>query len=92
MQNQLQQSIDMVKEWVGNDTLYLDTALHVKFSPHHAPFAIWAFCVSPADALYVMDAGEEWHEVSAASGSDDLVIASIYQRLMWMGRRYSKAS
>ncbi len=92
MNNQLQQCIEMVKEWVGHEYLYFDTALQVKFSPHQAPFSVWGLCVSPADALYVMDSEQQWHAVEAASGADDLVIGSIYQRLTWMGSRYAKAS
>lgn len=83
--------MELVKEWAGNEYLYFDSALQVKHSPHHAPFAIWGLSVSPADTLYVMDSEQQWYPVEAMGG-DDLVIASIYQRLMWMGSKYAKAS
>lgn len=92
MENQLQQSIEWVKEWVGNDYLHFETALQVKHSPHHFPFVIWGLCVSPTDTLYVMDGDQQWYPIDADQGADDLVIGSIYQRLKWMGNRYAKAS
>ena len=92
MNNQLKQCIELVKEWVGNEYLYFDTALQVKYSPHHFPFSIWGLCVSPTDTLYVMDSDQQWYPIEAATGTDDLVIGSIYQRLMWMGSKYAKAS
>jgi hypothetical protein len=92
MTNQLQQCIEMVKEWVGNEYLYFDTALQVKHSPHHLPFIAWGLCVSPQDTLYVMDSEQQWYPIEAVTGTDDLVIGSIYQRLKWMGSKYAKAS
>lgn len=92
MNNQLQQCMEMVKEWVGHEYLYFDTALQVKHSPHHFPFTIWGLCVSPADTLFVMDSDQQWYPIEAATGTDDLVIASIYQRLKWIGNKYAKAS
>ena len=92
MKNGLQHCIDMVKDWVGNEYLYFDTALQVKHSPHHFSFTIWGLCVSPTDTLYVMDSDQQWYALDAATGSDDMVIGSIYQRLKWMGAKYAKAS
>ena len=92
MKNQLQDCIKIVKEWMGNEFLYFDTALQVKYSPHHFPFSIWGLCVSPNDTLYVMDSDQQWYPLDAKTGNDDLVIASIYQRLQWLGSKYAKAS
>ena len=92
MKEQLQHCKDMVKDWVGNEYLYFDTALQVKHSPHHFPFTIWGLCVSPTDTLYVMDSDQQWYALDAATGADDMVIGSIYQRLKWMGSKYAKAS
>lgn len=92
MSTQLQQCVELVKEWVGNDYLYFDTALQVKRTPHQVPFTAWGLCVSPTDTLYVMDSEQQWYPVDDTTGADDLVIASIYQRLAWMGSKYAKAS
>ena len=90
--NILQECIDIVKDLVGNEFLYFDSAIEIKLSPHSYPFYAWGVCVSPTNALYVMDGNEEWHEVDPAVGNAPLVIGSLYQRLQLMRRKYAKAS
>lgn len=84
--------VDIVKDLVGHDYLYFDTAVEVKVSPHTFPFAAWAVCVSPKDGLYVMDSNEQWHPVELSDLSAALVIGSLYQRLKLMRINYAKAS
>ena len=87
-----QECIDIVKDLVGNDYLYFDSAVEVKVSPHSFPFAAWAVCVSPKDELFVMDSNEDWHQVELADNNASLVIGSLYQRLRLMRIQYAKAS
>lgn len=87
-----QECIEIVKDLVGNDFLYFDSAVEVKVSPHSYPFAAWAVCVSPKDELYAMDGNEEWHQVELADNNAALVIGSLYQRLRLMRIQYAKAS
>ena len=84
--------IDIVKDLVGNDYLYFETAVEVKVAPHSFPFAAWAVCVSPKDKLFVMDNKEQWHQVELADDKASLVIGTLYQRLRLMPIRYEKAS
>lgn len=87
-----QESIEIVRDLVGNDYLYFDTAVEVKISPHTFPFAAWAVCVSPNNDLYVMDSSEQWHQVELNDTNAALVIGSLYQRLRMMRVQYRKAS
>ena len=84
--------VDIVKDLVGHDYLYFDSAVEVKVSPHTYPFAAWAVCVSPKDELYVMDSDEQWHPVELSDFNAALVIGSLYQRLKLMRINYAKAS
>ena len=84
--------VDIVKDLVGNDYLYFESAVEVKVSPHSFPFAAWAVCVSPKNELFVMDSSEQWHQVELADDNASLVIGSLYQRLRLMRTRYAKAS
>jgi hypothetical protein len=92
MKTIFQECIEIVKDLVGHDYLYFDSAVEVKTSPHQYPFAAWAVCVSPADALYVMDSDEQWHQVELMDNNASLVIGSLYQRLRLMRTQYAKAS
>ena len=83
---------DIVKELAGHEFLYFDTAIEVKVTPHSFPFSAWAVCVSPKDELFVMDSGEQWHQVEPADDNAGLVIGSLYQRLKLMRVSYAKAS
>ena len=87
-----QECIDIVKDLVGNDYLYFESAVEVKVSPHSFPFAAWAVCVSPKNELYVMDSSEQWHQVALDDNNAALVIGSLYQRLRLMRRQYKRAS
>ena len=87
-----QECVDIVKELVGHEFLYFETAVEVKVTPHSFPFNAWAVCVSPKDELYVMDSDEQRHEVELEDDNGALVIGSLYQRLKLMRVRYAKAS
>lgn len=84
--------VDTVKELVGHQFLYFDTAVEVKITPHSFPFSAWAVCASPKDELFVMDSDEQWHQVELQDENATLVIGSLYQRLKLMRVRYAKAS
>ena len=88
----LQECKDIIKELVGHEYLYFDTAVEVKTTPHSHPFAAWAVSVSPKDELYVMDSDEYWHLVELNDSNAALVIGSLYQRLRMMRVQYKKAS
>jgi hypothetical protein len=87
-----QECLDIVKNLVGNEYLYFDSAIEVKVSPHSFPFAAWAVSVSPKNELFVMDNNEQWHQVELADDYASLVIGSLYQRLKLMRIQYAKAS
>lgn len=87
-----QECAEIVKDLVGHDYLYFDTAVEVKTSPHSFPFDAWAVSVSPKDELYVMDSDEEWHSVALTDTHAALVVGSLYQRLKLMRYNYAKAS
>ena len=82
----------IVKELVGHDYLYFDTAVEIKVTPHSHPFAAWAVSVSPKDEIYVMDSDEQWHQLELEDDNAALVIGSLYQRLRLMRVQYKKAS
>lgn len=88
----LQECKEIVKDLVGHDYLYFETSVEVKTTPHTYPFSAYAVCVSPKDELYVMDAGEQWHQVELEDMNAGLVISSLYQRLKLMRISYAKAS
>jgi hypothetical protein len=87
-----EECIETIKNLVGYEYLYFDTAVEVKLTPHTYPFAAWAVCVSPADDLYAMDSDEQWHQVELKDQNAALVIGSLYQRLRMMRTQYAKAS
>jgi len=87
-----QECVDIVKDLVGHEFLYFDTAVEVKVTPHSFPFNGWAVCVSPKDELFVMDSDEQWHRVELGDDNAALVIGSLYQRLRLMNIKYAKAS
>jgi hypothetical protein len=88
----LQECIEIVKELVGHDYLYFETAVEIKTTPHTPAFAAWGVCVSPKDVLYVMDHDEYWHMIELNDTNAALVIGSLYQRLRMMRVQYKKAS
>ena len=69
--------VDIIKDLVGHEYLYFDSPVEVKTSPHTYPFSSWAVCVSPANALFVMDADEAWHQVELQDVNAALVIGSL---------------
>lgn len=79
----LQDIITAIKNLVGANYLYLQDAITIKLNPHTYPVNIWAVCASPNNQLFVMDADENWFEVSE---KDALVIPSIYQRIKALER------
>ncbi|HEX2532814.1 MAG TPA: hypothetical protein VHK69_03705 [Chitinophagaceae bacterium] len=92
MKHLFEECVEIVRSLAGHEYLYFDTSVEVKTSPHSYPFSAWGVCVSPDSRLYVMDSGQEWHEVEPESDSSGLVIGSLYQRLRLMRTRYAKAS
>jgi len=92
----LQECVDIIKELVGHDYLYFDSAIEIKLSPHSFTFNAWAACVSPnpegSGELYVMDSNEQWHQVELKDDNAALIIGSLYQRLKLMRNHYAKAS
>jgi hypothetical protein len=84
--------VDIVKDLVGTNYLYFESAVEVKVAPHSFPFAAWAVCVSPKNELFVMDSREQWHQVELTDDKASLVIGSLYQRLRLMRIQYAKAS
>ena len=84
--------VDIVKDLVGHEFLYFDTAIEVKVTPHSFPFNAWAVSASPKDELFVMDSDEQWHQVELDDSNAALVIGSLYQRLKLMRVSYAKAS
>ena len=87
-----QECVEIVRNLVGHDFLYFESAVEVKTSPHTYPFSAWAVCASPKDELYVMDSDEQWHKVELEDMNAALVIGSLYQRLKLMRINYAKAS
>lgn len=77
----LNECIEMVKEQCGNEYLYFTHPVEVKLTPHSVPFFAWAVCVSPADELYLMDAGEQWNRLQTSDENAAAVVSSLYQRL-----------
>jgi hypothetical protein len=82
----------IIKELVGHEYLYFDTAVEIKVTPHTPPFIAWAATVSPKDDIYVMGSNEEWHQLEMEDDNAALVIGSLYQRLRMMSMQYRKAS
>lgn len=87
-----QECTDIVKDLVGHDYLYFDTAVEVKVTPHTHPFNAWAVSVSSKDELYIMDSDEQWHQLALTDFNAPLVVGSLYQRLKLMRIHYAKAS
>ena len=87
-----QECVDIVRDLIGHDYLYFDTAVEIKITPHSFPFAAWAVCVSPKEELYVMDSDEQWHLLEKSDRNAGLVTGSLYQRLKLMRIQYAKAS
>lgn len=79
----LQDIITTVRNLVGSEYLYPQDAVTIKINPHTYPVNIWALCVSPDNQLFVMDADENWFEVTP---KDALVVPSIYQRVKQLER------
>ena len=91
MKNILQECTDIIKDLVGHEYLYFDSAVEVKVTPHSFPFYAWGACASPTDSLYIMDSDQQWHEVEPNDNAA-LLIGSLYQRLKLMRTSYAKAS
>lgn len=96
MKTIFQECVDIIKELVGHEYLYFDSAIEIKVSPHSFPFNAWAACASPnpegSEELYVMDNNEQWHQVELTDDNAAFVIGSLYQRLKLMRNQYAKAS
>jgi hypothetical protein len=88
LRDQLKEIADTVLELVQNEYLYFDTAVSIKLSPHSRPDNFWAICVSPANDVYIMNAGEEWFRIEACDRGAETVIGSLYQRIKLIQQRY----
>jgi hypothetical protein len=85
--NQLQEIAHIVSALVGEEYLYFDTELQVKKSPHdEQALFMWAVCAREK-AVYLMDSNQTWHRVHE---HHHLVMASLYQRIKLLEKRYSK--
>lgn len=80
--------IDLIKGLVGTDYLYFDDAVIVKKTPHTVPVNVYAVCVSPNKELFVMDAGEQWHQVEE---NETNIIGSLFQRVKLLSIQYKIA-
>jgi hypothetical protein len=86
--NQLQEIAHIVSALVGEEYLYFDTELQVIKSPHDdRPLFMWAVCAKGKAAVYLMDSSQTWHQVEERH---HLVMASLYQRVKLLEKRYSK--
>lgn len=85
-----EECIQIIKSLVGNEYLYFDSKVSIKTTPHTPSFSAWAVCVSPSDALFIMDEDEQWHEVELNDRKHATIIGSLYQRLRLMKMQYSK--
>lgn len=86
-----QQIIESVKNLVGNEFLYFDTSLLIKFTPHTWPIQIWAVCVSPQGDIYLMDGFEEWHKLEETDTNYDRVLSTLYQRISTIEKLFKTA-
>jgi hypothetical protein len=84
--NQLQEVKEMIKEIIGHEYLYLDSAIQIKANPHSYPYTIWALCVCPRNELYIMDSNNDWHKIEE---KDTLIIPSVYQRIKLVSTQYA---
>jgi hypothetical protein len=73
--------IEQVKQIVGEGFLYFDDAIAVKKTPHEPSYRIWAVAVKD-ERISLMDSSEEWHELEETDINHNLIIASLFQRVM----------
>jgi len=73
--------VEAVKGLVEYEALYFGSPLQLKLSPHSWPILIHAVQVSPADGIYLMDGGEQWHPLERHDLNYDKVLQSLYQRV-----------
>lgn len=78
--------IEKVKQLAGNNYLYFEDAISVKQTPHSIPVKMWAVCVKD-DAIYLMDSDEQWHELAEGDVNYHLVMASLFQRVMFIQKQ-----
>lgn len=60
---------NIVRDLVGSKYLYLDSPISIKLSKNSFPLNITAVCTTPApyNIVYVMDGGNQWHELNENS-------------------------
>jgi hypothetical protein len=92
MMNILKDCVEIIRDLVGHEYLYFDTAVEIKITPHTHPFLAWAVAVSQKDAIFIMDNNEQWHQLEMQQENASLVLGSLYQRLKMMRINYAKAS
>jgi hypothetical protein len=79
--------IEKVKQMAGNNWLNLDDAIQVKKTPHSPACRIWAICISPDNVIYLMDNNEQSFPLEENDINHNLVIASLYQRVMLINKK-----
>ena len=92
MKDIYQECVEIIRELVGNEYLYFDSAVEVKITPHSIPFLAWAVAVSPKDENFIMDNNQEWHMLQIEDMNAGLMIGSLNQRLKMMRITLAKAS
>lgn len=84
--------VQLVKDLVNHEYLYFDTALQIKLSPHSWPLLMWAVCVSPSDQIFLMDGGEQWHQLEESDINSNKVIETLYQRVSLIHKQYKQTA
>lgn len=70
--------VSTIKEIAGNSYLYFERGIHAKITTFCAPFEMWGVCVSPEDAIYVMDSSFQWHLVEDCI-EDQRILMRLYR-------------
>jgi hypothetical protein len=89
MKQQLAIIIKTIKAAKGNDQLTLAKPITVRTSPHTYPIEIHGLQASPQDQLIIMTVDliggftePSWRLFTETQQNADMIIASIYQRLL----------
>jgi hypothetical protein len=75
-----EQTVEIIRELVGEGVLYFSTSLLAKVTPHTWPVQMWAVCVKE-NRIALMDGAEMWHELEETDRNYSIVISSLYQRV-----------
>jgi hypothetical protein len=80
--------IRILTSFFGNDYFYWDEVLLVPVDGQ-ADVSLWAIVASPTGVIFVMDANEDWHEVSR---DNEALIAILHERMKKIEKHYLKQS